>query len=159
VKAEIEALLWRNIEMKKQILMSMLVVATLTVLSTAVQAQSQLNWSGKIPFEFSAAGKTLAAGEYTVKLVNRASDRPALLLQNLETREAVIVQTMSDTKQITNVATLQFRRYGNHYFFGGVQLAGDSLSLKTIKSKSERAIWSEFAKNGESATTVALKSK
>ena len=145
--------------MKKQILISMLVVAALAVLSTAIQAQSQLSWSGKVPFEFSAGGKTLAAGEYTVKIVNPSSDRPALLIQNAETRESVIVQTINETNQLTDVATLQFRRYGSHYFFGGVQLAGDSLALRVMKSKSERVIWSEFAKSGESATIVAVKGK
>ena len=145
--------------MKKQILMSMLVVAALTILSTAVQAQSQLYWSGNVPFEFNAGGKTLAAGEYNVRIVNPTSDRHALLIQNVETRESVIVQTMNDRNEITNFATLQFRRYGNHYFFGGVQLAGDSLTLRVMKSKSERTIWSEFTKHGDSGTMVAIKTK
>ena len=79
------------------------------------------------------------------------------MLQNTETRESVMVQTMNDVTQLTNAATLQFRRYGNRFFFGGIQLAGDSMALRVPKSTSERTIWSEFGKNGESPTTVAVK--
>jgi hypothetical protein len=148
-----------EIEMKKQILMSLLIIAALIGLNSAVQAQSQSKWSGNVPFEFIAGGKTFAAGEYSIKIVNPASDRPALVIQSMQTRESVIVQSMTETAHSGDEATFQFRRYGNRYFFGGVKLAGDSLALRIGKSKHERALQTEFARNGESASMVAVKSK
>lgn len=143
--------------MKKQILMSLLIAAVLTGLSSVANAQSQSQWTGNISFEFVAGGKTFAAGTYSVRVVNPSSDRPALVVQNESTHESVIVQTMGNVVQVSDEATLNFRRYGDRYFFAGVKLAGDSIALRTTKSKSERALGTEFARNGEKASMVAVK--
>ena len=148
-----------EIEMKKQILTSLLIVAALIGLNTVARAQSQRKWTGNVPFEFTAGGKTFAAGDYVVKIVNPSSDRPVLVVQNAKTRESVIVQATSGTGKASDDATLQFRRYGDSYFFAVVQLAGESTNLTIAKSKAERAIRSEWARNGGEATMVAVKHK
>ena len=145
--------------MRKQTYITAIVILLVTVsgLATAkAQTGSKQQLIANIPFEFSVGGKTLPAGEYTVRCTNAASDRKVLQLTSKDGQASVLVQTNSVIGKTDENAKLVFNRYGDRYFFSQAWLAADNIGMQAPKSRNERAIEKELASGKRSTEKVAL---
>jgi hypothetical protein len=103
------------------------------------QTSASHTMRARIPFTFAVGDKTLAAGVYTVSILNPASDRQALQIRSEDGHVSAIVQTLRVNDASGDKAKIVFRRYGDSYFFANAQLAGESTSLAATKTRAERA--------------------
>jgi hypothetical protein len=140
-------------EMKKQtlkavtMLVSIIALAFATaVVSNAQSRTQQLN--ADIPFDFVVGNKTLAAGQYSVRPI---SSDGGTLVRSRDGRHSAIRLTngvIADAPK--KQASLTFRRYGNTYFLAQVWMVGSTEGREMIKSKAERAVERELARNSSS---------
>jgi hypothetical protein len=143
--------------MKKQAYMIATMIALLTVAGLTT-ARAQTNGSrelrANIPFEFSVGNKTMPAGEYTVSFANPASDLKVLQLRSRDGGAGVMVLTRSVIGKIQDSAKLVFNRYGDHYFFAQAWLPADNTGMQASKSRSEKQIARELAREKRTTETV-----
>lgn len=98
-------------------------------------AQSKPVLKADIPFDFSAANRTLPAGEYTVKEISSFSGN-VIAVTNGKT--AVGAQAMQATSnKPADKAMLVFRRYGDQYFLAKVIYTG-GMAQELIKTGAEK---------------------
>ncbi len=106
--------------------------------ATPTFAQSGPVLMADIPFDFSAANRTLPAGEYTVKAGTSAG---SIVVRNDKGEGAVIVLAQpTHPKGEAKQAMLVFRRYGNQYFLAKVIHADGSEGREITMSKTERRL-------------------
>lgn len=99
-------------------------------------AQSKPVLKADIPFDFSAANRTLPAGEYTVKELSILSGGVIAVSNG---KAAVGAQTMRLTSnKPSDKAMLVFRRYGDQYFLAKVIYKGGWTSHELIKTSAEK---------------------
>ena len=101
----------------------------------AINAHAQTKLIASIPFAFSAGKTTLPAGKYTITVLNPASDRKILQIRSLNGRSSAVVLTTGIIGNASENAKLVFERYGDRYVFAQAQMAGDEITLATMKSK------------------------
>lgn len=144
--------------MKKQILMAFTMLSLVVVLTaTSVSAQSSHNLVVTIPFEFALRGKTLPPGEYIVKRVS--SERPEVLSVgrlNDRTTEVAVLTSNVRARITQSQSMLVFNRYGDQYFLSQIWEAGESDGRKLMKSRKERQLERELAKNPVGREKVAI---
>ena len=121
--------------MKKQIMRTLLGLATLTVLAASVYAQSARRMRAHIPFDFVVAGRQLPAGDYTVRRVTKDSES-ALVIQSEDGRRAATVFTNSGGREAAR-AELGFRRRGESYFLAEISIPGSDSVREVPRTKSE----------------------
>ena len=134
------------------------------VVATTAEAQvfGPQRMRARIPFAFNVGHKSLPAGEYTIAVLNPASDRKVLQIRSSDGRSSAIVQTNErhqTNKRNANTrdeAKLVFNRYGDRYFFAQAQMAGDSTTLAAVKSNAERNTEQTTASNGRKATIAIV---
>ena len=148
--------------MKRQVLrffamVSLLVmVAFVSALASAVSAQTPSdNVIADIPFEFNVGDKTMPAGKYLIAEVT--SDGTALRVSNREQHQSVSRLTAavrgSEPKE---QSTLVFERYGERYYLSQIWVAGEREGRQMIKSRTQRSMDRELAKNNQKAETVII---
>lgn len=99
-------------------------------------AQGKPTLKVDIPFDFSAANRTLPAGEYTVKELSIFNGGVITVSNG---KAAVGAQTMRLTpNKPSDKAMLVFRRYGDQYFLAKVVYKGDSIGHELIKTGAEK---------------------
>jgi hypothetical protein len=144
--------------MKKKSLMAFTMLSLVVVLTaTSVSAQSNHNLVVTIPFEFAIRGKTLPPGEYIVKRVS--SDRPEVLSigsVDVGTTGVAVLTSNIRAKTTQRQSTLVFNQYGSQYFLSQIWEAGDSTGRKVMKSRKERQLERELAKNRAGREKVAI---
>jgi hypothetical protein len=121
--------------MKKQIMRALLGFALLTVLSSAVYAQSDRRMSVHIPFDFVVGGKQLPAGDYSVRHISKDSQK-ALLIQSEDGRSAAIVFTNAGSREPKH-GELRFRQHGETYFLAEISIPGTAGVREIPPSKGE----------------------
>ena len=119
--------------MKRFFNISLIVIVFAGVLAINVHAQTKLIAS--IPFAFSAGKTTLPAGKYTITVLNPASDRKILQIRSVDGRSSAVVLTTGIIGNASENAKLVFERYADRYVFAKAQMAGDEITLATMKSK------------------------
>ena len=109
-----------------------------------------------IPFEFDINGETLPPGKYILK--QSSSDKPEILsIDRRDGRRGEFVLTSSiRAGAVQPESKLVFHRYGDRYFLSQVWEAGDDEGRELPKSRRERALERELAKNGSKSQTVAV---
>jgi len=124
--------------MKRRALMTFATLGLLAALTaTSTLAQSDLFLKVTIPFEFSARGKLLPAGKYTV----RRGPQGALVIQSVENHACQIFNTYPFQRNMTrDESSLVFNRYGNQYFLSTIWMAGADVGLTTFKSRAEERL-------------------
>jgi hypothetical protein len=134
--------------MKRHLSLTIAMIMTVGIVAITAEAQvlSSQRVRAHIPFAFNVGKKTLPAGEYTVTVLNPASDRKVLQIRSTNGRLSAIIQTTGVNADTSEKSKLVFNRYGHRYFFAQAQMAGDSLTLAAVKSKAER-IEEQAAKN------------
>jgi len=126
--------------MKRFFYIPVAVVVLLTALASFVEAQTAGGQRivARIPFSFEVGKKTLPAGQYTITVVNPASDRKILQIRSLDGRANAVILTTGISGNVTENAKLVFERYEDHYYFAQAQLAGENTSLAAVRSKAEK---------------------
>lgn len=99
-------------------------------------AQSKPILRADIPFDFSAANRTLPAGVYTVKELSIFSVSVIVVTNGKTTVSAQTMQASSS--KLADKAMLVFRRYGDQYFLAKVIYEGGSMAQELIKTSAEK---------------------
>ena len=137
--------------MKKQMtkaLMMMGLVSILTLVAAAgsAQAQSRINYTANIPFEFTVGDTTLPAGLYTVSQLKTA-DGVVILQVKAKGQEGMFRLTdRAQTSEPRAKTVLIFNQYGEQYFLAEMWRAGETEGRLVRKSSRERAIEKELAR-------------
>lgn len=135
--------------MQKQILKGvtiLMLIAAVALMAALVSANAQSSGSvvADIPFEFAVGGKSLRAGEYSVRAFTANGD--ALLISNQNSNDDAIRLTQSiQARIVPQKAKLVFHRYGQRYFLSEVWTAGERTGRQLQKSGEERAIEGQLA--------------
>ncbi len=112
-------------------------LASGALLTLAVAFSSAQTVRVNIPFDFSAAGSSLAAGEYTVE--GRGQTDQLLQMCNLQQHRCVFVIASQVASRAQNdTGKLVFNRYGDQYFLS--EIWSPSLVRTLPKSSSERQL-------------------
>lgn len=134
-------------QIMKSFTMLTLVVA-LALAANVVSANGQLASSrliADIPFDFIVGDVTLPSGNYTVRAATSNGD--GLRISSRDGKRSVIRLSNSIAeKSQKRTARMVFRRYGQQYFLAEVW-TGEDHGLQLMKSKRERNLRSELAKN------------
>jgi hypothetical protein len=146
--------------MKKQMMTTMAAAVFFATLSIAsVHAQNAGTVSVSIPFEFSAANKTLPAGDYYVRRSIQGAkvdmeiiskDRSQTVLLTIHPVHGIDRQTQSK---------LVFNRYGDQYFLSQLWIAGRSNGEESAKTSRERSLRSEMAARAIKSESVTIAGK
>jgi hypothetical protein len=138
--------------MKKQalkavtMLVSIIALAFMTaVVSTAQSGGQKLR--ANIPFEFAVGDKTLAAGEYVVGQITTLDNSIIRVQENSGGRSAARLTNTVQASAAKSRGMLVFHRYGSRYFLSQIWTAGSAEGREMLKSKSERAVERELARN------------
>ncbi len=144
--------------MKRKLFTTMAIVVLVGVINfnTGAQTSSQHQWNAHVPFAFSVGKVILPAGEYTVRIVNPTSDHPVLLIQNKDGGSCTTVRTIVGIGKPHEEAQLTFRRYGDRYFFAGLNYAGEGTSLSASMSPAEKIAFRETRLTNGQSSVVAV---
>jgi len=124
--------------MKRLVNIPLIVIVFAGVLAINVHAQTKAIAS--IPFAFSAGKTTLPAGKYTITVLNPASDRKILQIRSVDGRSSAVVLTRGIIGNASENAKLVFERDADRYVFAKAQMAGDEITLATMKSKKKSVV-------------------
>jgi hypothetical protein len=134
--------------MQKQILKGitmLMFIAAVALMAALVSAHAQSSSVvADIPFEFAVGGKSLGAGEYSVRAFTTNGE--ALLISSQDSNDRVIRLTQSiQARIVPQRAKLVFHRYGQRYFLSEVWTPGELTGRQLQKSSEERAIEGQLA--------------
>ena len=121
----------------KTLLSLAIAIMAFAAVTVTTQAQSSQPVRAQIPFAFHVSNTELAAGEYSVTVLNRNSDQSVLQIKSLDGRTSAIIHARGTTEHAADKSILVFHQYGESYFFAQLQIAGES-ALTTARSKAER---------------------
>ena len=148
--------------MKRQLytMIAMMILAGFVAMSSAkAQTSASRQLIANIPFEFSVGDKAMPAGDYTVRQINPASDRPVLQLRSKDGSASAMVQMTSVLGETQESARLVFHRYGDRYFFARAWTTGDSEGLEVPRSRAERGMVERLAGIAPGNESIALASR
>lgn len=127
--------------------LTMLMMIVGLALATAVSASGQSNERAivQVPFDFIGATRDFRAGNYDVRVINKAGDLLSIRNADADAQELSLMHKsgLAKSGQALN-ARLVFHRYGNTYFLSQVWMAGDSTGRELTRSRQERAIEREL---------------
>lgn len=140
--------------MKRQFLHAFMLVGFICAATFAAQAQTAHRIVIKVPFDFIVGKKSLPAGTYTIKQLTRDNDK-VLLVQSADARTTQVVATNPVEKHAASeLAQLDFHRYGDTYFLFRVWTPGMQTGRELPPSQSERVITREFARGAAQPGTA-----
>src|SRR5688572_29431336 len=142
--------------MKRHLTLTIAIMIFVGIFGVSAQAQTASSQTirARIPFTFTVGDKSLPAGVYTVRILNPTSDRKALQIRSENGRTSAIIQTLGVNSALASNTKLVFRRYGDRYFFAQAQMAGETTSLATTRTRAERATRRALKHSGNG--TVAI---
>lgn len=122
--------------MKKR-MMNLVALLALAIVPLAVSATGiTTKLTADIPFDFIAGNRSMPAGKYT--LIRTAN--PGVLEihgdQN-DVHVAIVVRT-TQASEASAGSRLEFRRYGDQYFLGGIWTEAMMTGFEVVASRSER---------------------
>lgn len=129
--------------MKKQILRAATGFGLFSVLALvaavgAARAQSPVNISVDVPFDFYVGDQLMPAGRYTVKRAVRDANR-TLVVAGQKEGDRAAAATAPVAGRESRRSALVFHRYGDEYFLRSAWAAGDAEGREFRESKRERA--------------------
>ena len=140
----------------KRLTIALIIVCGFFALDAQAQTSGPQKIRANIPFAFNVGDKTLPAGDYTVAVVNPASDRKVLQIRSADGHASAIIQTTITAANHADETRLVFRRYGQQYFFAQAQMAGEATSLAAARSRAERSTRRALAHTGESTVVTVV---
>ena len=127
-----------------------LAVATfvLTGLIATASAQEGSIRKVKVDFDFYAGNKLMPAGEYTVKLMSNNQTQKLIMVQQVDgDAHAMLISNPNANHANLESGSVVFNKYGDEYFFSGVQLGKTQLLHTAVKTRNEREVSKRIAKN------------
>jgi len=139
----------------------MLALLSIAALAASAHAQSGSGLRANVPFDFTVAGKSFAAGHYSITRVSQTSGDLVLEVNSLDKNSRVFpITTRLQTQTPRDQSVLIFHRYGDEYFLAQVWAAGSTTGRAFAKSRRERQLQQQRvgAIDGKAVTgeTVAL---
>jgi hypothetical protein len=138
----------KEIVMKKQAYIFLVIAALLTTVFTSAQAQSDRLIAADVPFNFVIKDRALPAGQYVFALVQLGGS-DAVKIQSADGHITAFAPTRSAKPKASQAEPeLVFKRYGDQYFLSQVfgldnsttqQLASPGSEDRLAKSKTERS--------------------
>lgn len=146
----------------KSRMISMVAVAMFvtTLAAISVRAQNAGDVAVSIPFEFSAGGKTLPAGDYYVRRSFEGA-QPVMRIQSRKDSVSIFLSTHSvQSNKIQDGSKLVFTKYGEQLFMSQVWYAGRSTGEELNMNNRERGLQQEIARRRgkPEAVSVAVRS-
>jgi hypothetical protein len=132
------------------------IIALAFVSAIAASAQNPRNLVVNIPFDFTVKGKTLPAGEYILGRASTADETGLAMKRKDGEANAIVLTKPVQANETQKESRLIFSRYGEQYFLSQVWTSGDSKGRELYKTKRERALEIELAKNDAKPEMVAL---
>ena len=113
-------------------------------------AQSEEKVTASIPFEFTAGGSMLPAGEYTI---SRVANAPGMLLIRSEDNHTARFFGVENAyvHQTPDRTELVFNEVGDKYFLSQVWVEGEDLGRELPKPRAERELERSSTKTGSVA--------
>lgn len=124
--------------MTKRIAGTLSVLTVLGLLAVPLAAQTH-KLKADIPFEFTAGGKVMPAGEYDVVLRADLSGVTQLYATDAHESAIVLGHGIGGAKE-QEESRLTFNKYGNQYFLAEVWTQGMSTGFGFQKSRAEREL-------------------
>jgi hypothetical protein len=142
--------------MKKQInrTLALIIAGIILGASQLASAQTAEQVVVNVPFAFTAGGRQLPAGRYTVRRVKLDSEA-VIRIRSADGRASATVLTNAARGE-AGPARLTFRQYGDAYFLSGVYAPGAVGGRELSESGRERHLRREQAGAGAEAKTVAV---
>jgi len=129
----------------KGLTMLMLVLGLALVSAVVANGQGGEKLIAQLPFDFIVGNKTLASGQYHVRVVNTAGDALVIRSDNAKEQALCLTDNTGQEKDKSKAETrLVFHRYGNRYFLAQVWIAGSDVGRELRKTRQERAIEREL---------------
>ena len=126
--------------MKKQL--SALLGLGLLLLAASANAQT-VNLKIEIPFNFTANGAKMPAGEYTIKGLGIAGE--ALAIRNSDQKaETLVMGHRCETLEPSQQSKLVFHRYGDRYFLAQVWVGGSNTGRELPKTRQEVEVAQDY---------------
>jgi hypothetical protein len=123
--------------MKNQNLRSILVLSLLLVAGSAF-AQT-INVRSDVPFSFKVSGKSMPAGQYSIKTMT--ADGATLVLKGSEPHTVALISSNSAQKVDKSDSTkLVFHVYGSEYFLSEIWVEGSNAGHQIPVSSREREL-------------------
>jgi hypothetical protein len=128
-----------------------LAITTLIFIGIVVGASAQeptRTKSVRIDFDFYAGKKLMPAGDYIVSLLSNGNTQKLILIQQQDGKsQAIIASVPNQNKADRKPGAILFNKYGSQYFLAGVQLGDGNILHTAVKTRAEREILREIAKN------------
>ena len=124
-------------QMIKTLSMLML-LAVVSLATTAVSAQSAKRVIATIPFSFTVGDKAMPAGTYSVQAVSVGSS--VLRITGTNNSKSMVRLTSSLQRNNSTKGKFVFHRYQDQYFLAEIWATGESQGRQLIKSSREKAM-------------------
>jgi hypothetical protein len=124
--------------MKQRIAGTLSVLTVLGLLAVPLAAQTQ-RLTADIPFEFTAAGKVMPAGEYSVVVRSDLSGIVQIVANDARESVFALGYGIGGAKD-PEESRLTFNKYGNQYFLAQVWTQGLSSGVGFQKSRTEQEV-------------------
>ncbi len=137
--------------MKKQILKGftmLMLIGAVAMMAALVSAHAQSSGQivADVPFEFIVGGKSLSAGEYSVR--NFTASGNTVVISSRDSHDAAVRLTNSiQAREVTGQSKLVFHRYGERYFLSEIWTAGEQTGRELMKCRAERDLENQLAAN------------
>lgn len=119
-------------------IVQLFLLAVLTVgIAGAAQAQTGSPYNATIPFDFTVAGKSFEAGDYSISFGVIGSNRSSFLIRSADGKEtAIISETFAEdaTKPIGN-ARIVFDKDGDNYSLTQIKTSSKNIIVYGQKKK------------------------
>jgi hypothetical protein len=131
----------RNVVKKNLLAIAM----ALALLMTAAASAQTVHMKVTVPFNFSAAGTTLPAGQYEIVSVGIAEN--VLAIRDASSRAGILVLSHSCQSLNASATTkIVFHRYGNRNFLSEVWVRGDNVGHQVTPTSRETELALDFPK-------------
>ena len=123
----------------KSVVAFSLLVALLAA-TAATQGQTTRQAIFNVPFQFTAGGESLPAGEYIIRRADQAGLAYFIQRRDGRAAAAVSVKNTSGAKPAGGQARLTFNVYGGQYFLTQAQPEKYGVSVEFQRSRAEREL-------------------
>lgn len=131
--------------MKRQLL----TMGVLVLLLVAGGAYAQtVGLKTNVPFDFVVNGKTMPAGEYSIRSVGMDSGAAMLLAKTTSNEKIIIVPHAVESGTPEVESRLVFHRYGDVYFLRQIWRQGDTSGREVAQSSRETELARAYTREG-----------
>ena len=135
------------------------ILIVVTGVSAQAQSRNRQQMHFTAPFTFNVGNSQLPAGEYTVQVINPASDHAVLQFRNLSGPASVMVRTTEIVGWANSKGKLNFRHYGDQYFLAQVWMAGETDGLAIQTSNAEKTLRQQVGQKSGLFSMLAINAR